>query len=262
MNTNGTVKSSPAPVKIASGTNGGPTLVNYDYFGRSVANIGDINRDGINDIAVGASLDDTGGLSIGAVYIITLSVVAPYSTNAITSSVVISDTQTNSVGYDILNFGRVVANIGDIDRDGIDDIVTGEPTDAAGSIFVMNMNADGTLKSTTKIASATNGGPTLANGDHFGFSVANIGDLNRDGITDIAVGAVQDDTGGTSRGAVYILFMNTNGSIKSSPAPVKIASGTNGGPTLADNDQFGISVANIGDINRDGITDIAVGADY
>ena len=72
MNVDGTVKSSPAPVKIASGTNGGPTLTNFDFFGWSVANIGDINSDGISDIAVGAIYDDTNGTNRGAIYIITL----------------------------------------------------------------------------------------------------------------------------------------------------------------------------------------------
>ena len=114
--------------------------------------------------------------------------------------------------------------------------------------------------STVKIASATNGGPTLVTNDQFGYSVANIGDINSDGINDIAVGARLDDTGGTNRGAVYILFMNSNGMVKSSPAPVKIASGTNDGPTLVNGDEFGSSVANIGDINSDGISDIAVGS--
>ena len=101
---------------------------------------------------------------------------------------------------------------------------------------------------------------TLADSDYFGWSVANIGDINSDGISDIAVGAVYDATGGANRGAVHILFMNADGTVKSLPSPVKIASGTNGGPTLVNNDYFGSSVANIGDLNGDGINDIAVGA--
>jgi hypothetical protein len=100
-----------------------------------------------------------------------------------------------------------------------------------GAVHVLFMNTDGTVSSSVKIASGTNGGPTLTNGDKFGTSVASIGDLDGDGVLDLAVGAYQDDTGGTDRGAIYILFMNTDGTVSSS---VKIASGTNGGPTLAD----------------------------
>jgi hypothetical protein len=111
---------------------------------------------------------------------------------------------------------------------------------------------DGTVASSTKIASGTAGGPTLANGDRFGSAVAEIGDVNGDRATDIAVGAPFDDTGGTDRGAVYIMIM--------SGSTVKIASGTHGGPTLANGDLFGFSVANIGDFTSDEVTDIAVGA--
>jgi len=111
--------------------------------------------------------------------------------------------------------------------------------------------------SNVKIASGTNGGPTLADSDRFGLSVTNIGDLNNDGIEDLAVGAFFDDTGGTDRGAVYVLFMTTSGTVSSS---VKIASGTNGGPVLTDGDFFGSSVTNIGDLDNDGIEDLAVGA--
>ena len=75
---------------------------------------------------------------------------------------------------------------------------------------------------TVKIADLTNGGPALSNNDLFGVSVATLGDLDGDGVTDLAVGAHFDDTNGADRGAVHILFMNTDGTVKNSQ---KIASG-------------------------------------
>ena len=53
-----------------------------------------------------------------------------------------------------------------------------------------------------------NGGFTgdLDNDDSFGISVDNIGDLDGNGVNDIAVGAYADDDGGFNRGAVWILF--------------------------------------------------------
>ena len=52
----------------------------------------------------------------------------------------------------------------------------------------------GTVKSggITKIASGVNGGPTLADRDVFGASVATIGDIDADGVIDLVVGAIQD----------------------------------------------------------------------
>ena len=50
---------------------------------------------------------------------------------------------------------------------------------------------------------------TLDSYDCFGSSVVALGDVNGDGITDLAVGAWGDDDGGSwGMGAVYVLFMN------------------------------------------------------
>ena len=46
----------------------------------------------------------------------------------------------------------------------------------------------------------------MNNADYFGISVSGVGDLNQDGILDLAVGASSDDDGGYNRGAVYVLF--------------------------------------------------------
>ena len=46
----------------------GPALANYDFFGSSVAAVGDLDGDGVTELAVGAKLDDTGGTARGAVH--------------------------------------------------------------------------------------------------------------------------------------------------------------------------------------------------
>ena len=99
---------------------------------------------------------------------------------------------------------------------------------------------------------------TLDVTDHFGRSIASIGDLDGDGTNDIAVGAHWDDDGSSDRGAVYVLFLNGDGTVK---AEQKISDTTGGFAAVLDNsDEFGIGIAGLGDLDGDGINDIAVGA--
>ncbi len=159
-------------------------------------------------------------------------------------------------------FNGRVTNVGDLDGDGVTELAVGEyrfdiDSGRRAAVDILFLNSNGTVKSSTRIASEVNGGPVFADQDSFGFALAPIGDLNGDGVNDLAVGAHLDDTGGAERGAVHLLFLNTDGTVESS---VKIASGTNGGPQRQDLDGFGTSIANVGDIDGDGVPDLGVGS--
>ena len=166
----------------------------------------------------------------------------------------------------IVRQGRSVATLGDIDGDGISDIAvgaagdsTGSPyDDARGAVYILYLNWDGTAKRCAKIANNTGGGPPLEEDDLFGAEVSLLGDLDGDGTPEIAVGAIYDDTGGSGRGAVYVLFLNSDGTIKRYE---KIAHETNGGPLLSNYVNFGLSIAPLGDLNGDGTPDFVVGSD-
>ena len=63
------------------------------------------------------------------------------------------------------------------------------------------VEAAGTVNSETKISDTVGGfGGVLGNGDQFGFSVTALGDLDQNGVGDLAVGANHDDDGGEDRG--------------------------------------------------------------
>ncbi len=114
------------------------------------------------------------------------------------------------------------------------------------------------MKSHQKV-SDTQGGftGTLGNSDSFGSSACSLGDLVGDGVGDLAVGANGDDDGGFNHGTVWVLFLNTDGTVQSHQ---KISS-TQGGftGTLDNADYFGSSLAVLGDLDGDGVGDLAVG---
>lgn len=252
-------------VRIGEGTTNGPTGLNTsDRYGGAIASIGDLNGDGVADLVVGAPLDEAGvSAAAGAIFIHFMN-----TDGSIDSSVKIGQGTTNGPSGLGPNdqYGTSVACIGDLDGDGVQDILVGAAVDEAGAtsnvgaVFIHYLKTDGTIKSSVKIGEGTTNGPTgLAGNDSYGSSVASIGDLDGDGVQDIAVGALFDENGATSdTGAIWIHFMNTNGSIDSS---VKIGEGTTNGPTgLEASDSYGSSLASIGDLNNDGVQDIAVGA--
>ena len=242
-------------IEINSNTPNGPVLSSQDFFGSSVANMGDLNGDNITDIIVGASnagVDDNGR---GAIHIMLLN-----NNGTVSDTIEINGTTANGPNLaNFANFGSSVANIGDLNNDGVTDIAVGATGTASttGSVHILFLDNNGTVSDTIEINGTAANGPDLANGDIFGQSVANIGDLNNDGVTDIAVGATGNDAGGSNRGVIHIMFMNSNGAISHT---IEINGTTANGPDLANGDTFGSSVANIGDLNNDGVTDIAVGA--
>jgi hypothetical protein len=243
-------------------TSNGPTLADNDNFGRSVTTIGDIDGDGIEDIAVGAPLDDTGGTNRGAVYVHLMN-----SDGSIKSTVKL--TGANLTDGFILQpgdeFGFSLTSILDQNGDGRRELAVGAPLDDTGgtnrgAVYVLFLNANGSISSTVKFDSTTTNGPTLHNGDEYGYSVAEAGDYFS-GSPLLAVGAPFDDTGGTNRGAVHLSQLGWYGFLTIG-STFNITSGSVSGPTLLNNDNYGASVANIGDIDGNGYPDIAVGAPF
>ncbi|MCP3915013.1 MAG: hypothetical protein GY711_05620, partial [bacterium] len=243
--------------KIGNTTGGlATTLGAGDFFGQEVTGIGDLDDDGIEDIAVGAFRDDDGAPNAGAIYVILMnfdgSVKAEQKISA-TSGGFLGDAVTGDQLAAFDEFGISVAALGDYDGDGNTELAVGAPGDDAntGAVWVLYLNDNGTVKSnkTRRITQLVPWSPTP--GARFGTSVAGIGDIDTNFVGDLAVGAPSDSASGQSKGAVYIIPMFSNGTPDFSS---QISEGLGGFTGQLDFDSFGAAVCDLG------VNHIVVGA--
>ncbi|WP_412061504.1 FG-GAP-like repeat-containing protein [Rubrivirga sp. IMCC45206] len=232
-----------------------------DLFGTSVAALGDLDGDGTVEVAVGADHADDGGPDRGAVHIVSLQ---PDASVVRVQTISATDGGLVDAPADGDLFGHSVAAIGDLDGDGRPELAVGadDADDGGpqrGAVWILFLNADATVRRSQRISDTAGGFTgTLGDGDLFGQAVAGVGDLDGDGTPDLAVAATRDDDGGADRGAVWILFLNVDGTTR---AHQKISATAGGfGGALAEGDVFGSSLVATGDLDGDGTPDLAVGA--
>ena len=137
----------------------------------------------------------------------------------------------------------------------------GSRTRALSQAPSSSMNASApffSVRAEQKISSLKGGFPIpIPAQSRFGWACAVLGDLDEDGVPDIAVSSLHmnDD-----RGAVWVLFLNSDGTVKRSQAIGHGVGGFSG--TLIAPATFGRSITSIGDVNGDGIPDLAVGSTH
>ncbi len=162
--------------------------------------------------------------------------------------------------------GYSVSNAGDVNGDGLDDLIVGADSDdpngySSGASFVVFGKTDGSAVELSSIEGGSAGFVIngVSAGDYSGFSVSNAGDVNGDGFADLIVGARYDEPNGSSSGASFVVFGKTDGSAVELS---NIESGSGGfvinGVSAGDFSSFPVS--NAGDVNGDGFDDLIVGA--
>lgn len=132
------------------------------------------------------------------------------------------------------------------------------PPSDRGAVWILNLDQGGVVQSYQKVSEISGGlGESLTDGDEFGGALAAIGDLDGDGSNDLAVAAVYDDDGGPNRGAVWILFLAPDGTVR---ATKKVSANAGMEGVLQNDGAFGWCLAGLGELGSTGLVGLAVGA--
>ncbi|MHC5003999.1 MAG: FG-GAP-like repeat-containing protein [Planctomycetota bacterium] len=196
-----------------------------DQFGWVSNDIGDVDGDGIHEFVVTAPTNDANGFSSGRIYVYDGATGTElwHATGALNA----------------YRLGNDAAGAGDVNGDGIPDVIVGAPNNGTGRAIVYSGD-DGSVLHTF------NG---QNNGDQFGSRVWGGGDFNGDGTPDVIIGAPQHDTGGANAGRAYV-YSGGNWAL------ICTIDGLGAGHRL------GSGVAFVGDVSQppDGRDEIIVGA--
>lgn len=216
-------------------------------IGAVVVGLGDMNGDGYADAAIGASNRDSRS---GGVYIL-------YGQAEALASSIVSSLALFSGDHDYDYAGTAVAGAGDINADGLADLLVSAPKYNSserdtGIVYIVYGQAS--AYASEHIGTAAGATITgLTTSERIGQSLA-LTDLNNDTFADIIIGASYNDDGGTNAGAIYLVYGDNNLVGDQTLADSVQLHGTN------EADIAGLSLAAPGDLTGDGYNDVMVGA--
>lgn len=224
---------SDTPTLILNGESG------QDMFGLSIAGAGDVDRDGFDDLVIGAPHAPS-GTSSGKAYLFRGNAAGLDSLPAWTSA---DEGVSGLLGWSI-------ATSTNLTFDGFADVVVSAPgfdvgAPVLGRVLLYPGSSTGPTKEPTQVLSASEPG-TL-----FGYAIST-GDVDHDGDDDLIVGEPLYPSAEVSSGRA-LLYLSNGGVYATSPAWT--AEGSSGS-------RFGMALDLRGDVNNDGFRDAVVGAPY
>jgi hypothetical protein len=204
-------------------------------YGQSVAGVGDVNGDGLADIALGAPMSE-GWEQLGGMAAIFNGIPTPKVSEKPDQTV-----QTSPPAY----VGTFTVSAGDVNGDGFGDILSQDGKVDQNIVHVFHGSASGLV--TPMALTISRPGPS----SYFGKSMGSAGDVNGDGYGDVIVGAFGFTSNVGNEGAAYIYYGSSAGLVTGTSTFL-----TCDKPSAA----FGTNVSSAGDLNGDGYSDILVGA--
>jgi UDP-3-O-[3-hydroxymyristoyl] glucosamine N-acyltransferase len=211
-------------------------------FGVTLGAAGDVNGDGYADLIVGSPFWDTTSANAGRAWAYLGS-----------SSGIVPTAHWFVDGIGNREYARAVAGAGDLNGDGLGDVIVGQPrhefpstNEGRAWVYYGSSTAMAVEPARTYEGNVANA--------FVGYDVTSVGDLNGDGYDDVAVGAYGASNGESAEGLVHIHLGSPTKGASQAMTPDQVLESNE------PNSQFGISVAGAGDVDGDGYGDLLVGA--
>ena len=234
--------------------------------GVSVASAGDVNGDGFDDALIGFRQSLVSGAYRSGAFLVYGRTEGLPPLNMLTNTW-LDGVNGSTIFHTNIEYNGASCAAGDVNDDGYGDLLVSAPQGSLeGHVYVIfgGTNLPATLTLSNGWANGVNGVKVQGelSGDLLGLGMSGVGDVNGDGVSDVAIGSVNSDPMAvTNAGKVFLVYGRTNGWSSTIALDGDFLNGTNGvalaGAVAGGN--LGYQINEAGDVNQDGLNDLLLG---